>query len=119
MTWPGGFYTLSIRRRWRTFGALAAICELNNGAAAIPLNMGRAEDILHIHKLVAARREDFTSLENWYFFSCRVCDLYCDHYAIRRAAFDNPFYNRGSYLTDENLVREIARSMKGYREPDK
>ena len=83
-------YALRIRRHWNAFFALATVLEIKSLGIETLLPEGAGYHIIEIHDLCERALPHFDTFDNWWAFSCTLCDHYCDFYAMKRASPENP-----------------------------
>lgn len=119
LIWNGYAYTLSIRRHWNTFFGLATICEINAPRMTKFLPEGAGYHITSIHELVVGAKDYFDTSNNWWSYSCRMCDQYCDFYVMERPRESNTFAEfHSTYINDRTAVQDFAKASPGYFGPD-
>lgn len=120
LTWNGYAYTLSIRRHWNTLFGLATICEIKTPPISTLLPEGAGYHITELHELVVRAKKYFDNIDNWWSYSCRLCDDYCDFYVMERPRKGNTFAEfHSAYINDQTAVQNFAKSSNGYVGPDR
>ena len=113
LVWNGNLYTLQIRRHWNTFFGLATVFEIKNPNMEKLLPAGAGYHIMGIYELCEAAKGYFDTFDNWWSFSCRLCDQYCDYYVVKRATEGNTF----NAYSEEYAVQNFAKASRGYVGP--
>jgi hypothetical protein len=117
--WHGNAYTLSIRRHWNTLFRLATICEITAPRLTKLLPEGAGYHITGIHELVDGAKDYFDTFDNWWQYSCRLSDQYCDYYVMERPHEGNTFNEfHSTYINDKMAVKNFAQTSRGYVGPD-
>jgi hypothetical protein len=118
MIWNGHSYVLQIRRHWNTFFGLATMCEIRAPRIEKMLPQGAGYHIMGLHELVQGARGYFDTFDNFWSYSCRLCDQYCDFYVMERPREGNTFAEFHShYINDRTAVQDFAKSSRGYIGP--
>ncbi|RAN33312.1 hypothetical protein [Hyphomonas pacifica] len=119
LIWNGNHYTLAIRRHWNTFFGLATVFEITAPRTEKLLPVGAGVHISGLFQLCERAREYFDTFDNWWAYSRRLCDQYCEFYIMKRPAEDNVFARYHSlYINDRYAVQNSAKSSRGYVGPD-
>ena len=113
LTWNGNQYALRIRRHWNAFFALATVLEIKSLGIETLLPEGAGYHIIEIHDLCERALPHFDTFDNWWAFSCTLCDHYCDFYAMKRASPENPF----NFANGRQAVQTLAKASRGYIGP--
>lgn len=117
--WNGHAYTLSIRRHWNTFFGLATICEVTRPRLTKFLPEGAGYHIIGLFELVESAKDYFDTFDNWWSYSCRLCDQYCDFYVMERPREGNTFAEfHSTYINDRTAVQNFAKASRGYIGPE-
>lgn len=120
LSWNGYLYSLQIRRHWNTFFGLATVFEIKRLRAEKLLPEGAGYHIIGIYELCEQAKCYFDSFDNWWSFSCRLCDQYCEFYVMEHESEHNTFSNfQSHYLSARYAVQSLAKSSRGYVGPDK
>ncbi|WP_160314556.1 hypothetical protein [Candidatus Rhodobacter oscarellae] len=120
LTWCGRAYTLSIRRHWNTFFGLATICEINGPHMTKFLPEGAGYHSMGLHEMVTQAKDYFDTHDNWWSFSCTLCDQYCDFFVMERPRAGNTFNEFHSTCSnDRTAVQALAKASRGYAGPEK
>lgn len=118
--WNGEFYSLSIRRHWNTFFGLATIFEIKNQHVKKLLPEGAGYHIIGIYDLCESSKDYFQSFDDWWSFSKKLCDQYCDFYVMERPNKNNTFnVFHSTYINDRYAVQNLAKISRGYIGPEK
>jgi hypothetical protein len=118
MDWGGEAFALRIRRHWYTFFDLATIFEIRTLRMTKILPAGAGYHIMELHALVNGARSYFNTFDNFWFYSRRLCDQYCDFYVMERPREGNTFSEfHSTYLNDRSAVRDFAKASQGYIGP--
>lgn len=117
--WNGYAFTLSIRRHWNTFFGLATICDVKAPNMTKLLREGAGYHITGRHELVVGAKDYFDTFDNWWSYSCRLCDQSCDFYLMERPREGNTFAEfRSTCINDRTAFQDFAKASCGYVGPD-
>jgi hypothetical protein len=73
-----------------------------------------------MHELVREAKRYFDSHDNWWSYSCRLCDQYCDYFVMQRPRDGNTFAEfHSTYSNDRTAVQNFAKSSRGYVGPER
>ena len=97
LVWSGKHYSLTVRRRWETFFGLATVFEISKPRMEKLLPQTQGEYIAELFTIINDARNDFSSFNDWWDLSQRLCDDYCEAAILERARHDNLFHGAKSY----------------------
>ncbi|OCX66150.1 hypothetical protein BFP70_08605 [Thioclava sp. SK-1] len=119
LIWNGHVYTLHIRRHWNAFFAYAPFYEILAPRIDKVLPQGAGYHIQGLYELVDGARDYFDNFDNFWSYSCSLCDQYCDFYVMERPREGNTFAEfHSTYINDRTAVQDFAKASRGYVGPD-
>lgn len=112
LLWSGGIYSLQICRHWQTFFGLVTIFEISKPRMKKLLPQSQGEYIANLYAIVSDAKNDFSSFDDWWRVSKKLCDDYCDDAIMGRTRSDNFYLGTDDYTvaTEQALALGVIQS---------
>lgn len=102
--WCGCRYTLETKRHWNYFFDYALKFEVRSGLKST-FPKGNVQHMLMFYDKVETLENRFRNFDDWWSFSRKVCDDYCEHFLL----------GNGS---DQNLFKRAKPSLESWLPPN-